>query len=159
TRVGNAEGPIVPERPDVIRRGPEIGAEAVATAQILVRSVDRLGPGVELGHAATSAGVARACQPPEGSGLAVKVLAAHPEVPCDRSIGTSAPRFLIRTCVAIVGIPTFGVIGGFSRIVSTLSEIRPPPGSSLRAPEVFQRVGLAHQLAERFPPLAVVFQD
>ena len=87
TGVGDAEGAVVPERPDVVRRRAEIGAEAVAAAQVLVRGMDGLGPGVELGDAALRPGVARAGQPPDGAGLAIEILAAHPEVPGDRRIG------------------------------------------------------------------------
>ena len=75
--VGDAEGPVVPERPDVVRRRAEVGPEAVAAAEVLVGGVDRLGPGVELGDAAPSPGVARAGQSPDGPRLPVEVLASH----------------------------------------------------------------------------------
>ena len=93
--MGDAEGPVVPERPDVVRRGAEIGAEAIAAAQVLVSGMDRLGPGVELGDAAPGPGVARPGQPPDGAGLAVEVLAPHAELLGDRRVG-AAP--IVRRC-------------------------------------------------------------
>ena len=56
--MGDSKSPVVPERPDIVRRGAKIGAEAIAAAQVLVRGVDGLGPGVQLGDAALGADIA-----------------------------------------------------------------------------------------------------
>ena len=47
-RVGDPEGAVVAEGPDVVRGGAEVAAELVAAAEVLVGRVDRLGSGVEL---------------------------------------------------------------------------------------------------------------
>ena len=46
--VGDAEGAVVLERPDVIGGRAKPGGEAVAPAQVFISRMDRLGPGVEL---------------------------------------------------------------------------------------------------------------
>ena len=53
--VGDAEGAVVPERPDVVGGRAEAGGEAVAAAQVLIGGVDRLGPGVELARRRSTA--------------------------------------------------------------------------------------------------------
>ena len=98
--VGDAEGAVVLERPDVVGGGAEPRAEAVAAAEVFIGGVDRLGPGVELGDAAEGAGVAVAGGLPDGAGLAVEVFAAEPEGAGDPGVGTTGP---------IVGIPTVGL--------------------------------------------------
>src|SRR5437899_2022104 len=112
--VGDAECPVVPERPDVVRCRAEVGAEAVATAQVLIRGVDCLGTGVERGDAAPGAHVARAGLAPDGPGLPIEVLPPHPEVSSDRRIRSApaAPLVVADSGIAIltggsnVGIPT-----------------------------------------------------
>ncbi len=89
TGVGDSEGSVMPERPDVVRRGAKIGAIAVAAAQVLVRGMDSLGPGVQLGDAALGADITGPGQPPDGSGLAIEIFAADPELPADRRVGST----------------------------------------------------------------------
>ena len=169
--VGDAEGPIVAERPDVVRRGAEVGAEAVATAEVLVGGMDRLGSGVELGDAAPSPGVARAGRPPDGSGLPVEVLAAHPEVSGDRRIRPAPAAGLdspVGTCLLIkilVRRPERRNSDIRRRRANTTiripapPQVRQPTGAGLRSPELFEGVGFAHQLTECLAALAVVFED
>ena len=56
TRMGDAKGTVVPERPNIIRRGPEIGRESIAAAQIFIRCMDGFGAGIKLSNAATARG-------------------------------------------------------------------------------------------------------
>src|SRR3954469_12378198 len=78
-RMGDAEGAVVLERPDVIGGGAEARGEAVAASQVLVGREYRLCPGVELGDAAPSPRVAVHRHAPDGACLTVQILAADPD--------------------------------------------------------------------------------
>src|SRR5690606_15117110 len=73
--VGDAEGVVVTERPDVVGGGAEPGGVAVAAPEVLVGGVDCLGPGVELGDGGPGAGVVLLGGSPDRAGLPVSVLA------------------------------------------------------------------------------------
>ena len=167
--VGDAEGPVVPERPDVVRRGAEVGPEAVATAEVLVGGVDRLGPGVELGDAASGPGVARWAIRQMAPGLPVQVLASHAEVPGDRRIGP-APR--LAPDARIVSRPPRDRLDCRNSDIrqsrvrddsvsanSPLPQVGQPRVPAATRPEFLEGVGFAHELAECLAALAVVFQD
>ena len=101
-RMRDAEGAIVPERPDVVGRRAKPRGEAVAPPQVFVSRMDRLGPGVEREQAAPGAGVAGPRDPPDGAGLAVEILASETDRAGDRGIRTTRQAF------PTVGIPTLG---------------------------------------------------
>src|SRR4051794_19384288 len=100
--MGDAEGAVVLERPDVVGGGPEPRGEVVAAPQVFISRMDRLGAGVELAEGARGARVAPGGGLPDGAGLAVEVLAPEPQRPGDGGVAPAPP---------IVGIPTIGRLG------------------------------------------------
>ena len=117
TGVGDTEGPVVPERPDVVRCWAKIGAEAIAATQVFVGRVDRLGPGVELRDAAPARTspdwASRQMRALADTGLCPPFQAAvrspYQSGPEPRS-ARAQPRcqFGPSSRLAIVGIPTIG---------------------------------------------------
>src|SRR5262249_51332881 len=153
------------ERPDVVRRRAEVGPEPVAATEILVGGMDGLGPAVELSDAAHGPGVPRPGHPPDGPRLPVQVLAPHAQMPGDRRVGPAAVAARLRGLIGRVGVfveilafgPNVGIptIGGFRRVAGALAEVGEASGVGPGAPELLERVGLAHELAERLAALAV----
>src|SRR4051812_26269809 len=111
--------------------------------------MDRLGAGVELGETGDRPRVAPARRLPDGAGLAVEVLAPEAERPGQGGVAPTPP---------IVGIPTIGRLGRWS-VVAELAEVGQPAAASGGGLQLLVGVGLAHQLAERLTPLAVIFKD
>ena len=145
--MGDAEGPVVLEGPDVVGGRAEAGAEAIAASEVFVGGVNGLGPGVELGDSAHGSGVSRPGDQPDLAGLAVDVLPAHSRSRrrwwnrCDPS---DRPEF--RQSDEPGGWPPW------RRLAET-------PTSGLVGEERFEGIGLAHELAERLGPVAVVGED
>ena len=85
TGMGNAKGTVMPERPDIVRGGPEIGRESIAAAKILVGCVDGFGAGIKLSDAAAGAGVVFLSHLPDRPGLPIQVFAAQSQAAGDRA--------------------------------------------------------------------------
>ena len=121
TGMGNAKGPVVPEAPDVVRRGAKIGAKAIAAAQVLVCSMDRLGPGVQLGDATLGPDIARSAELPDGAAWryrslppisSCRAIAASVRPRCAGERGHTSPPEASESSIVtpIVGIPTIGTV-------------------------------------------------
>ncbi len=156
--MGDAKGTVMPERPDIVRCGPEIGRESIAAAQILIGCMDGFGAGIKLSNAATGAGVVFLSHLPDRPGLPVQVFAAQSQAAGNHGIdATALPPSLGLSDVScltasIVGIPTLDddccLIAGFRLPKPALPEIGEPAVSCIRPPEILQGVSFPHQLSE-----------
>ena len=152
-RMRDAKGPIVPERPDVVGRRAKPRGEAVASPQVFVSRMDRLGPGVEREQAAPGTGVAGPRDSPDGPGLAVEILAPQTNRARDRGVRTTRQLF------PTVGIPTLGLLDCARGWVAELAEVGEPAPPRLGQKQCLERIGLAHHLTERLAALTVIFED
>jgi hypothetical protein len=75
TRMGDAKGSIVSERPNVVGRWAKTHAKPIPAAKVLVSCVDRFGPCIELRNSALSPHITGLSQTPDGARLPVEILA------------------------------------------------------------------------------------
>jgi hypothetical protein len=159
----------MPERPDIVRGGPEIDRESIAAAEILIGCVDGFGAGIKLRNAAAGAGVVFLSHLPDRPGLPIQVFAAQSQAAGNCGVDATArlPSPSVSSIsgliASIVEIPTLDndscSITGFRLSQPALPEIGELAVSCLRPPEILQSVGFSHQLSERLTTLTIVLQD
>ena len=98
-RIGDTEGGVWAEGPDIVGGGFEIGGEAIAAAEVFVGGVDGFLSAVEKVEGGERAGVVGLRGAPDGTGLAVEVFAAEADGEGDALVGSARGDLF-------VGIPT-----------------------------------------------------